>query len=145
MKSVWIVIALCLITFSCASAPEQQAPEGDVSPETESKAATVVDGHLVAYNDHDLEGMLAFFHPEIEAYSPFGEPQLQGIESFRAAFAETFKMKPHEVVVSRIIQGDYVIDQVDLTLHIDERVVSKRGTVIYAIEDGLIRRLTVLE
>ncbi len=140
MKNFLLVAVLSLTAIGCASQHEKCVSN---SPESSNDAA-VVDGHLVAYNKHDLERMLQFFHPEIEAYSSSGELQLKGLESFRAAFAETFKSKPNEVVVARIIQGNRVIDQVDTSFQSGERVVTERDTVVYTIEKGLIRKITFL-
>lgn len=140
MKSVAMVIALCLTAFGCVSQYEQCAS----NPQADSKAAAVVDAHLIAYNNHDLEKMLQFFHPEIEAYGSSGELQLKGLQSFRVAFAETFKSKPNEVVVARIIQGNQIIDQVDTSFKTNGRVVTERDTIIYSIEKNLIRKITLL-
>lgn len=140
MKNLLLVAALSLATFGCASQHEKCAS----NPPGSSNDAAVVDGHLIAYNKHDLESMLQFFHPEIEAYSASGELQLKGLESFRAAFAETFKSKPNEVVIARIIQGNRVIDQVDTSFQTGGRVVTERDTVVYTVEKGLIRKITFL-
>lgn len=140
MKNLLLVAVLSLAAFGCVSQHEKCVS----TPPESSDNAAVVDGHLVAYNKHDLEGMLQFFHPEIEAYSSSGELQLKGLESFRVAFAETFKAKPNEVVVARIIQGNRVIDQVDTSFQAGGRVVTERDTVVYTIEQGLIRKITFL-
>ena len=140
MKNLLLVAVLSLSIFGCASKHEKCVPNSQKS----SNDAAIVDGHLIAYNKHDLESMLKYFHPEIEAYSSSGELQLKGLESFRAAFAETFKSKPNEVVVARIIQGNRVIDQVDTSFQAGGRVVTERDTVVYTIENGLIRKITFL-
>ena len=140
MKNLLLVAVLSLVTFGCASQQEKCLSS---SPQS-SNDASVVDGHLAAYNKHDLEGMLKFFHPEVEAYSTSGELQLKGLESFRAAFSETFKSSPKEVVVARIIQGNRVIDQVDTSFQTGSHVVTERDTVVYTIEQGLIRKITFL-
>ncbi|WP_323816543.1 nuclear transport factor 2 family protein [Cellvibrio sp. NN19] len=140
MKNLMLVAILSLAIFGCASQQEKCASS---SPQSSDDAA-VVDGHLAAYNKHDLEGMLKFFHPEIEAYSSSGELQRKGLESFRAAFSETFKSSPNEVVVARIIQGNRIIDQVDTSFQNGAHVVTERDTIIYTIEQGLIRKIKFL-
>jgi len=75
MKNLLLVTFLSLAAFGCASQHEKCVSN---SPESAAEAA-VVDGHLLAYNKHDLESMLQFFHPEIEAYSSSGELQLKGL------------------------------------------------------------------
>lgn len=140
MKNVLLVAVLCLATFGCAS-QHNNCPS---KPQANNEVAAVVDGHLVAYNRQDLQSMLQYFHPEIEAYSSSGELQLKGLEEFRLAFAETFKSKPTEVVVARIVQGNRVIDQVDTSFQENGRVVTERDTVVYTIEKDLIRKITFL-
>ena len=140
MKNVLLVAVLSLATFGCASQKDKCA----LHPKESNKAAAVVDGHLVAYNKQDLQSMLQYFHPEIEAYSSSGELQLKGLEAFRLAFAETFKSKPTEIVVARIVQGNRVIDQVDTSFQEKGRVVTERDTVVYTIEKDLIRKITFL-
>lgn len=144
MKSVWLIVVLSITAFAFASEPATDALSKNELSQESVKAAAIVDGHLAAYNEHDLEGMLKYFHPDIEAYSFSGDLQLQGLASFREAFADTFSAKPKEVVVKRIIEGNHVIDQVDTTFHVNDRIVTERDTVIYTIEEGLIRKLTFL-
>lgn len=111
---------------------------------TPEKAANIIDNQLAAYNAHDLNKFLEFFHPDIETYNFPNQLDKRGLESLREAFSETFKAKPHEKVVTRIIDRNNVIDQVDMTYQFMGYEITDRSTVIYTIEDGLIRRMTFL-
>lgn len=111
---------------------------------TAEQAANVIDGHLAAFNAHDLDAFIEFFHPDIEVFNFPNELDKSGLESLRESFVETFKMQPYEKVVTRIIDRNHVIDQVEVTFQFNGHAMSDRSTVIYTLEDGLIRRMTFL-
>ena len=145
MKSVWLMLLLCLTTVSFASESQDAASvKSEHSEMADKAAAAVVDGHLEAFNDHDLEVFLTFFHPEIESYKFTGELELQCIEALREAFIQAFTYTPNEVVEQRIIDGNYVIDKVKVQFNLDGQTMIDRGVVIYTLEDGLIRKMTFL-
>ena len=114
---------------------------GMISPE---QAARIIDDQLAAYNAHDLDKFLSFFHPEIETYNFPNQLDKRGLDALREAFAETFKANPSEKVVMRIIDRNNVIDQVDMTYQFMGHTITERSSVIYTIENGLIRRMTFL-
>jgi hypothetical protein len=114
---------------------------GMIAPE---EAARIIDAQLAAFNAHDLEAFIAFFHPDIETYRFPNEPDKHGLEALRDVFADTFKALPHEKVITRIIDGNHVIDQVEVTFQFHGHALSDRSTVIYTLEDGLIRRMRFL-
>lgn len=145
MKSLWIAIILCLTTFAFAAEPERPASDSNRhNLDSTDNNAAIVDAQLKAYNKHDLEELLTFFHPEIESYKFPGEPQLNGKEALHKAFGDQFKHQPNEVVVERIVENNYVIDSVEVTYKVEGSTMTHRGVVIYTIEDGLIRRLMFL-
>lgn len=109
-----------------------------------AKAASIIDGHLAAYNAHDLEAFLAFFHPDVEVYNFPNSLDKSGVSALREPFAETFKKAPHERVITRIISGNQVIDEVEVEFQANGHPVTTRSAVIYTLEDGLIRRMTFL-
>ena len=111
---------------------------------TAEQAASVIDGHLAAFNAHDLDAFIEFFHPDIEVYNFPNQLDKSGLESLRESFVETFKTQPNEKVVTRIIDRNHVIDQVEVTFQFNGHAMSDRSTVIYTLEDGLIRRMTFL-
>lgn len=118
---------------------EQMAIPGMLSPE---QAATIIDNQLAAFNSHDLDQFLAFFHPDIEVYNYPDKFDKRGLESLRATFTESFKAKPDEKVITRIIAHNNVIDYVEVTFEFMGYRITDHSTVIYTIEDGLIRRMT---
>lgn len=118
---------------------EQMNIPGIVTPE---QAASIIDNQLDAFNAHDLDKFLAFFHPDIEVYNYPDQLDKRGLESLRGAFAESFKAKPNEKVITRIIAHNNVIDYVEVTFEFMGYKITDRSTVIYTIEDGLIRRMT---
>ena len=144
MKSVLVIFVLCLTTFACAAQPEQHPVNPDKGMNEGSHKVAIVDAQLDAYNKHDLEGLLKFFHPDIESYNFSGERQLQGLDSLRETFANQFNHKPEEVVVKRMVEKNYVVDKVDVTFVVDGQTMTHQGIVIYTIEDNLIRRMTFL-
>lgn len=146
MKSIWVAIVLCLTTFACSAYAEQQvSDENESYIETPSELGNIVDKQLEAFNNHDLETFLTFFHPEIESYKFSGELQLQGIDALRERFAQAFIYQPNEVVEERIISGNYVIDKIKVTYVVNGQTVTDGDVVIYTIEEDLIRRMTFLK
>jgi len=67
---------------------------------------------------------------------------LKGHDEIRKKFAKVldpnFKLKVE--VVSRIVDGKFVIDKEKISGTADGRAVEYFGTVIYEITDGLIRK-----
>lgn len=140
MKRTWIIVLLSLTAFACAAQSEQRA-----KIQTEDRtAAGIVDAQLAAYNQHDLDALLHFFHPDIESFKFPGERQLQGLKSLREAFANQFNHQPREVVVERIVEKNHVIDKVEVTIVVEGQTMTHHGTVIYTIEDNLIRTMMFL-
>lgn len=111
---------------------------------TAEEAAAVIDGHLAAYNAHDLDDFVSHFHPEIEAFNFPDKKVFEGIDALRSGFAQTFQSKPQEIVLNRIIDGNHVIDQVEVSFTIQGSEMTQRGTVIYTLEDHKIRRMTYM-
>lgn len=140
MKRTWIIVLLSLTAFACAAQSEQRA-----KIQTEDRtAAGIVDAQLAAYNQHDLDALLHFFHPDIESFKFPGERQLQGLKSLRETFANQFNHQPREVVVERIVEKNHVIDKVEVTIVVEGQTMTHHGTVIYTIEDNLIRTMMFL-
>lgn len=111
---------------------------------TAEEAAAVIDGHLKAYNAHDLDAFVSHFHPQIEAFNFPDKKMFQGIDALRSGFAQAFQGKPKEIVLNRIIDGNHVIDQVEVSFTIQGSEMTQRSTVIYTLEDHKIRRMTYM-
>jgi len=147
MKSLWIMVALCFSMLACTpdtGAGPMEENGSSTSTESFGRLGEIVDKQLEAFNNHDLEAFLEFFHPDIEAYDFSGELELRGMESLRETFKETFSFQPNEVVDERIISGNYVIDKIAFTYVFEGETMTEGGVVIYTIEDELIRKLTFL-
>ncbi|MCC5879788.1 MAG: nuclear transport factor 2 family protein [Idiomarina sp.] len=120
----------------------------EISPphvHTAEEAAAVIDGHLEAYNAHDLDAFVEWFHPDIEAFNFPDTKVFEGRDILRASFQQSFENKPHETVLKRIIDGNHVIDQVSVTFTIGGTEMTHEGTVIYTLEDHKIRRMTYMQ
>lgn len=98
----------------------------------------VIDGHLVAYQNRDLEGFASFFSAEIKSFKN-GQDNLSGISQLRDIYAKLFSASPNlRVRISeRRIEGEYIFDT--------EHVVGLRGSeneitakVKYRVVDGKI-------
>lgn len=144
MKRTWIIVLLSLTAFACAVQPEQRAAAPEKIQTEDRTAAGIVDAQLAAYNQHDLDALLHFFHPDIESFKFPGERQLQGLKSLRETFANQFNHQPREVVVERIVEKNHVIDKVEVTIVVEGQTMTHHGTVIYTIEDNLIRTMMFL-
>ncbi len=91
-------------------------------PVLASGAAHPVAGQLAAYNDRHIDLFVSYFHPEVELFVQ-GEtvPFLKGAAALRETYSKMFKASPglHCELASRIVAGDFVIDE--------ERVTGLRG------------------
>ena len=144
MKRTWIIVLLSLTAFACAAQSEQRAAAPEKIQTEDRTTAGIVDAQLAAYNQHDLDALLHFFHPDIESFKFPGERQLQGLKSLRETFANQFNHQPREVVVERIVEKNHVIDKVEVTIVVEGQTMTHHGTVIYTIEDNLIRTMMFL-
>lgn len=96
-----------------------------------------------AYNARNVDGIVKTYAPDSIAYSlPGGEVILKGHDEIRKKFARILdpNVKFKAEVLSRIVDGKFVIDKERITRTANGKVVESFGTVIYEITDGLIRR-----
>jgi len=102
--------------------------------------AAIVARQLETYNNHDLEGFVATYSEDIEIFNlPSPEARSGGRAMLRETYGPLFvNQKPNCRVLSRIVEGAYVIDQ-EFCRFGEDRIV--RATAIYQIEDNLIRRV----
>jgi len=126
---------VCL--FAAASSAAAQTQTQARSPE--QVAQSLVD----AYNARNLDGILKAYSPDSIAYAlPSGEVILQGHDAVRKKFARVLEpgMKLKVEIVSRIVDGKFVIDKEKVSGTADGKPIEFFGTVIYEITDGLIRK-----
>jgi imidazolonepropionase-like amidohydrolase len=103
----------------------------------------VVQLQLDLYNAHDIDGFVATYSPDIEIYDlPNGAtPNLQGHAALRERYARVFEGAANlrcEINL-RTVERDYVVDQEICRLGPTGEVF--RGTAVYQVENGLIRRV----
>lgn len=128
----FVVLALFLFAGIANISAQQSAKT------PEQVAQSLVD----AYNAGDIDGILAAYAPDSTAYSlPDGKVILRGHDAIRKKFEGALgpKMKLKVEVVSRIVDGKFVIDKEKISGTANGRSVEFFGTVIYEITDGLIR------
>ncbi|MEP3450619.1 MAG: amidohydrolase family protein [Parasphingorhabdus sp.] len=102
--------------------------------------AALVQRQLEAYNAHDTAAFAASYAEDVELFElPASEPQTVGRDALTSRYDRLFKkFKPNCRVLSRIVEGDYVIDQEFCDFGTHGRL---RATAIYQVEDDLIRRV----
>ena len=90
-----------------------------------------------------MDGILKAYAPDSVAYAlPSGEVILKGHDEIRKKFERIVKpnVKMKAEIVSRIVDGKFVIDKEKISGTSDGKKVEYFGTVIYEITDGLIRK-----
>ena len=82
-----------------------------------SEAEKLVREQVDAYNRHDLEAFLNTYSPEIKLYEFPNKELSSGLEQMRETYGKLFKKNPElkAKVVGRVLQGDYVIYQEELS------------------------------
>ncbi len=130
-----IIVAAFVCTLTIA---------GTASAQTTTKPPEKVAQDLVdAYNARNMEGILAAYASDSTAYSlPGGEIILKGHDQIRKKFARVLEpnVKLKVEIVSRIVDGKFVIDKEKIIGTSSGKAVEFYGTVIYEITGGLIRR-----
>lgn len=101
----------------------------------------IVQQQVNAYNARNFEAFIATYSPDIKLYTYPGKLRSNGHEEMRKTYGEMFKMFPklHCEIVSRIVQGKYVIDHERVSGLRDGGVIN--AVAIYEIQDNLIQRV----
>jgi ketosteroid isomerase-like protein len=116
---------------------------GDLTPEQERSGASVVIERLVAaMNDHDLDRMVALFHPDYDSRQPAHPGRaFTGREQVRANWAAMFAGVPDfRAEVVRSVQ-DGELNWSEWAWHgsrSDGQPFEVRGVTLFEIRDGLI-------
>ena len=124
------VLILCLCILAHAQSI-QKTPE--------QVAQSLVD----AYNARNMDGILKAHSPDSVAYAlPSGEVILKGHDAIRKKFARILEPNVNLKVeiVSRIVDGKFVIDKERIIGTDNGKPEEFYGTVIYEVTDGLIRK-----
>ena len=132
-------IAAFLLCVGIAASGQTVKTTQTVQKTPEQVAQSLID----AYNARDIEGILKAYSPESTAYAlPSGEVILKGHDAIRKKFARVLEpnMKLKVEIVSRIVDGRFVIDKEKISGTADGKPVEFFGTVIYEIADGVIQK-----
>ena len=106
-----------------------------------SNPLELVEHQLAAYNARDLEAFLAVFSDDIEVTRlPGTVPAISGKAAFGKFYAENRFSLPalHAEIVGRLVMGNKIVDHERITGIGPEPM---EIIVVYAVEDGLIRRM----
>ncbi len=120
-----ILLLLCSIGFATGSF-------GQDRPEQLAQA------QLDAYNARNVEAFLAPYAEDVAVYSFPQKLQYRGKAEMRKVYAGMFNDLPdlHCTLVSRMVQGDVVIDQESVVFRSGEPPL--KAIAIYKIENGKI-------
>jgi len=115
---------------------------GDVTPEEHRDASVVIDRLLAAMNDHDLDRMVALFHPDYDSRQPahLGRA-FMGLEQLRANWAAMFRGIPdfRAEVVHSVQDGE--LNWCEWAWHgtrSNRASFDVRGVTLFQIRDELI-------
>ena len=115
---------------------------GDVTPEQHREARVVIDCLAGAMNDHDLDLMVALFHPDYDSRQPAHPARaFIGREQVRANWAAMFGgIRDFRAEVVRSVQ-DGALSWTEWAWHgtrSDEEPFEVRGVTLFQIRDGRI-------
>ena len=106
-----------------------------------------MDGHLDAYNRHDLEEFLSYYAPDAVTEDGTGQVMMQGHDMMRQIYGALFAQSPdlRAEVVTRIRVGNYVIDEEHITGLVMEGYPSEvHAVVISRLNGQLIEHVRTL-
>ncbi len=96
---------------------------------------------LNAYNAHDIEAFLAPYAEDVKIYNFPGELVMSGKDAMRSTYGSLFERSTdlHCRLVSRIVQGNTVIDQEEVIFHKGEPLL--KAIAIYKIQNDKIQEV----
>jgi len=114
----------------------------DMTPEEHRDARVVIDRLMGALNDHDLDRMVALFHPDYDSRQPAHPGRaFIGLEQVRANWAAMFRGVPDlRVEVVRFVQ-DGEVNWCEWAWHgtrSDRAAFEVRGVTLFQIRNELI-------
>ena len=112
-----------------------------------SDATDLVDRQIAAYRARDLEAFLSFYAPDVKIRDFDGNVMMDGQDGMQAMYGALFRDSPDLRLdtPSRMVAGDYVIDEEDLTGFVAAGFpTTMHAVVIYQVRDGLIRHVQLL-
>jgi uncharacterized protein (TIGR02246 family) len=112
-----------------------------------SEATDVVDRQIAAFRDRDLERFLGLYAADVKVRDFDGSLLMDGLEAMRGQYEPLFHDSPQLTVEipRRIVAGDYVIDEEDITGFILAGFPpAMHAVVVYRVQDGLIHDVVFL-
>jgi putative hydrolase of HD superfamily len=103
----------------------------------------VIQAQLAAYNDKDIDALLATYAAEAEQFTLHGERLAKGHEEMRARFLTRFAEPDlHARLLSRMVMGNVVVDLELITRNFPEGVGTLEMLCIYEVANGLIQKVS---
>ena len=110
-----------------------------------SNIVAPVDAQLAAYNAHDVDAFMVCYSADCVVDDADGTRLLTAHTEMRTRYVALFQNSPklHCEIVSRIVIGDYVIDEESITGRVPDL---RRAVVIYRVDrsSGLISHVRFL-
>jgi hypothetical protein len=100
-----------------------------------------VQRQLLAYNAHDIDGFVATYAADAELFLHPDKLLARGIEQIRDRYTARFKdAKPNAVILKRIVAGNKVIDEEEITASSAEGTKITKAVAIYEVSGDKISR-----
>ncbi len=108
-----------------------------------STPETIVQRNLDAYNARDIDRFMKDYADDIKLYNYPNNLQSQGKESMRKRYRQLFNKTPdlNAVITQRIVQGNRVIDQEQVT--VNGEII--KAVAIYEVTNGKITTVTFMQ
>jgi hypothetical protein len=104
-------------------------------------AASVVQRQLDAYNDKNIEALLATYAPDAELYEHPCVLLAKGTDALRERFLARFREPDlHAALLRRIVTGNFVIDHEWVTRNFPDGRGTLELTMIYEVKSARIAR-----
>ncbi len=123
-------------------APQARTVPGPVDRGAEVSAVErVVQAQVEAYNRHELEAFAATYASDVRFYAFPDSLISSGRDALRRDFGQLFTNAPklHATILTRVVQGNFVIDQELVTGLPNGGTLT--GIVIYEVKNAQITRV----
>ena len=101
----------------------------------------VVERQLAAFNDRDVDSLLAVYAEDAEMYEHPATLVAKGSEALRERFAVRFREPNlHARLLNRIVMGSIVVDHEEVSRTFPDGAGKIELTMIYEVRDGRIAK-----
>lgn len=140
MKYLLVVALLLLSSADSIAIDDATAKALSDNDRAVSEVEKPVVEQLRAYNRRDIEAFLAAYSDDIRVYAYPNTLRYQGKDKMRERYSKYFESldKLHCQIVSRMIQGNVVIDQERVTRTSGGQESVANAIAIYTVKDGKI-------